>query len=103
MATQPLTPAELDQALGTLPDWRVVDGDLTATFELARPAVGAFYAAVAEAEDAADHHARVTILYGTVTFALNTHDAGGAITGKDVDTARRITALATEHGATGRH
>ncbi|MYW00640.1 4a-hydroxytetrahydrobiopterin dehydratase [Streptomyces sp. SID3343] len=103
MATQPLTPAELDRALATLSDWRVADGALTATYETARPAVGGFYAAVAEAEDAADHHARVTILYGTLSFALNTHDAGGAITAKDVETAHRITELASEHGATARH
>ncbi|WP_406288100.1 4a-hydroxytetrahydrobiopterin dehydratase [Embleya sp. NBC_00896] len=100
MASQPLTDAELTKALADLPGWQVADGDLAATYKSPRPNVVAFYTAVAAAEDAADHHARITILYGTLSFALNTHDAGGAITAKDVDMAERITALAAEHGAT---
>ncbi|MFF2850199.1 4a-hydroxytetrahydrobiopterin dehydratase [Streptomyces sp. NPDC058001] len=99
MPTPPLTDAQLAEALAGLPGWTVKDGELTATYRAERGRIPAFYADVATAEDKADHHARITILYGTITFALNTHDAGGALTAKDTKMATRVTQLATEHGA----
>ncbi|MEO3972586.1 4a-hydroxytetrahydrobiopterin dehydratase [Streptomyces sp. CAU 1734] len=99
MAATPLTDAELDRALTGLPGWSVRDGKLTATFTADRSAVPALYAAIARAEDEANHHAEVTILYGTVGFALSTHDAGDAITALDTAMAARLSALAAEHGA----
>ncbi|MGC5344983.1 4a-hydroxytetrahydrobiopterin dehydratase [Streptomyces sp. DT171] len=103
MAATPLSDTELDQALTGLPDWSVQDGKLTATFKADRSAVPALYAAVAAAEDEANHHAEVTVLYGTIGFALNTHDAGDAITAFDTAMAARLTTLATEHGARPAH
>ncbi|WP_439674504.1 4a-hydroxytetrahydrobiopterin dehydratase [Embleya sp. MST-111070] len=100
MAPQPLTDAELTKALADLPGWQVTDGELTATYACARADVPAFYATVAAAEDQANHHARITILYGTLTFALTTHDAGDRITAADTDFAARIAAFAAAHGAT---
>ncbi|MFI2210599.1 4a-hydroxytetrahydrobiopterin dehydratase [Streptomyces sp. NPDC020141] len=99
MAATPLTDAELVRALTGLPGWSVRDGKLTAAFKADRSAVPGLYAAVATAEDEADHHAEVTILYGTIGFALNTHDAGDVITALDTAMAARLTALAAEHGA----
>jgi 4a-hydroxytetrahydrobiopterin dehydratase len=99
MATTPLTTDELDRALAGLPGWGVTEGALSASFTTERAALPGLYAAVAAAEDAADHHAVVRILYTTIGFALNTHDAGGAITAKDTAMAARITELAAEHGA----
>ncbi|MFE7135732.1 4a-hydroxytetrahydrobiopterin dehydratase [Streptomyces sp. NPDC057638] len=99
MAATPLTSAELDQALTGLPGWSVQDGKLSATFKADRSAVPGLYAAVAAAEDEADHHAEIHVLYGTIGFGLNTHDAGGAITARDTALATRISALAAEHGA----
>lgn len=99
MTATPLPDAELAQALTDLPGWSVRDGKLTATFTSDRSAVPALYAAVATAEDEANHHAEVAILYGTIGFALSTHDAGDAITALDTAMAARLTALATEHGA----
>ncbi|MCW5253926.1 4a-hydroxytetrahydrobiopterin dehydratase [Streptomyces sp. SHP 1-2] len=98
MAATPLTDAELDRALTGLPGWAVRDGRLTAAFRGDRSAVPAFYAAVAAAEDEADHHAEATILYGTVRLALSTHDAGDAITSLDTAMAARLGTLAAEHG-----
>ncbi|MGA5700681.1 4a-hydroxytetrahydrobiopterin dehydratase [Peterkaempfera bronchialis] len=99
MPATPLTGADLDKAVAELPGWTVRNGALTAAFKAARADLPGFYAAVAAAEDSADHHADIRILYGTITFALTTHDAGGAITGKDTALAARITALAAEHQA----
>ncbi|GGZ56745.1 hypothetical protein GCM10010387_58450 [Streptomyces inusitatus] len=99
MAATPLTDAELAQALADLPGWTAQDGRLAAVYKADRAAVPGFYAAVAAAEDEANHHAEITVLYGTVGFALNTHDAGGAITALDTALAERISALAVERGA----
>ncbi|MFJ6750884.1 MULTISPECIES: 4a-hydroxytetrahydrobiopterin dehydratase [unclassified Streptomyces] len=99
MPTTPLTGAELDSALTGLPGWSVQASSLTATFKADRSAVPGLYAAVAAAEDDANHHARIEILYGTISFALNTHDAEGAITAKDTALAARISALAAQQGA----
>ncbi|MFJ4772835.1 4a-hydroxytetrahydrobiopterin dehydratase [Streptomyces uncialis] len=98
-APHPLSSSELDQALGALPGWTAGDNGLTSAFTSARSALPALYAAVAAAEDEADHHADIRVLYGTVTFTLNTHDSGDAITARDTALASRITALAAEHGA----
>ncbi|WP_165987343.1 4a-hydroxytetrahydrobiopterin dehydratase [Streptomyces sp. YIM 98790] len=99
MPATPLTESELQEALKALPGWTVREGELSAVFKADRSRVPGFCAAVAETEDAADHHARITILYATVSFGMNTHDAGGAITARDIDLATRITALADQHGA----
>ncbi|MBD0746159.1 4a-hydroxytetrahydrobiopterin dehydratase [Streptomyces sp. CBMA152] len=95
----PLTGAELAAALATLPGWWDEDGSLVASYRSDRAGVPALYAAVAGAEDAANHHARVTILYDTVTFQLTTHDAGDLITARDTAAAAAIASLAAEHGA----
>ncbi|MER5768988.1 4a-hydroxytetrahydrobiopterin dehydratase [Streptomyces sp. NPDC001985] len=99
MAAVPLSDTELSRSLADLPGWSVRDGKLTATFEADRAAVPALYTAVAAAEDEAHHHAEITILHGTIGFALSTHDAGDAITALDTAMATRVTALAGEHGA----
>ncbi|MFD5557424.1 4a-hydroxytetrahydrobiopterin dehydratase [Streptomyces sp. NPDC059578] len=99
MPSTPLTPAELEAALSDLPGWSVRNGELTASFTADRGDLPALYAAVAAVEDQANHHAAVRILYATVEFGLNTHDAGGAITAKDTALAARISDLADRHGA----
>ncbi|MEU5400730.1 4a-hydroxytetrahydrobiopterin dehydratase [Streptomyces sp. NPDC005963] len=99
MPATPLTPGELDQVLTDLPGWSVRDGSLAADFKADRASVPGLYLAVAAAEDEANHHAAIHILYGTIGFALNTHDAGDAITALDTALAARISALAAEHGA----
>ncbi|MFX4294779.1 4a-hydroxytetrahydrobiopterin dehydratase [Streptomyces bohaiensis] len=98
MPASPLTDAELDRALADLTDWRLGDDGLTASFTVDRGALPGFYAALAAAEDEAGHHARVTVLYTTVDLALNTHDAGGAVTAEDTAMAERVTRLVADHG-----
>lgn len=99
MASTPLTDVEIDNALADLPGWSVQDGKLSARFKADRSVLPQLYVAVAAAEDAANHHAEITILYGTIGFALSTHDAGDVITAKDTAMAEKISALATDHRA----
>ncbi|MCK1794943.1 4a-hydroxytetrahydrobiopterin dehydratase [Streptomyces sp. XM4193] len=99
MAATPLTDVEITNALAELPGWSFEDNALTAGFKADRTLLPQLYVAVAAAEDDADHHARVTILYGTISFALNTHDAGDVVTAKDTAMAARISAIAADHQA----
>lgn len=99
MATAPLTETEITAALAELPGWQFGDDSLTAAYSLDRAVVPQLYVAFAAAEDDADHHAEVTILYGTIRFVLNTHDAGGVVTAKDTAMAARLSAIAADHQA----
>lgn len=98
MPVTPLTTEELAEALTNLPGWQATDNSLVASFKGPRADLVTFYTALAAAEDAANHHARVTILYSTVTLELNTHDAGNTITARDTTLAAQVNELATAYG-----
>jgi len=85
----------LDQALATLDGWRVDDGKLFKEFVFA-DFVAAFgwMSRVALHAEKADHHPEWLNVYRTVRVHLQTHDAGPAITAKDVALARTMDALA---------
>ena len=88
----PLTAAEIaDQS----PEgWYVEQGKLTSRREFPSFLAGiAFVQRVAELAEELDHHPDIDIRWRTVVLAVNTHDAGGAITGKDVELARRVQEL----------
>ena len=87
----PLSPAEIAAALETLPGW-ALDGDrLAKTFVFQNfPEAFSFMTRVAFAAEALDHHPDWSNVYNRVTVRLNTHDAGGAITEKDLRLARAI-------------
>ena len=48
---------------------------------------------VAFEAEALDHHPEWTNVYRRVTVRLNTHDAGGKVTARDVELARRMQAI----------
>ena len=91
MATPPLTTEEIDAALATLPGWALRDGALAKdfTFGSFREALG-FMVRVGFEAEAMDHHPDWTNVYNRVAVRLNTHDAGGRVTAKDVELARRL-------------
>lgn len=86
-----LTPAEIATALQALPGWIHDDDALakTYTFGSFREAMSFMVRAAFEAE-ALDHHPEWTNTYNRVSLRLNTHDAGGKVTAKDVELAKRI-------------
>ncbi|MFJ8478021.1 4a-hydroxytetrahydrobiopterin dehydratase [Kitasatospora sp. NPDC094011] len=92
-----LTVAELAAGLRELPHWRAVDRRLVASLRIDRATVPALYAAIAAAEDAADHHARVTVSYDRVDVELATHEAGYRITARDLALAATISTIVTTH------
>jgi len=79
-----------------LEGWQVDDGALVATYATGDFAIGLrLVNAVGAAAEEANHHPDLTLTYPTVSVLLTSHDVGG-LTRRDVDLARRITAIAAE-------
>ena len=100
MAVEPLSPKEIEDRLTELPGWSL-DGDrLTRSYRLASHfAATALVIHIAQIQDELDHHSDLTLGYNTVSLAVNTHSAGGAVTGLDFELARRVADAAPAHGA----
>lgn len=100
MPTEPLTPAEIEEGLGALPGWEYGEGRLTRGYRLpSHFAAAAFTLHIARIQDELNHHSDLMLGYDTVSLAVHTHDAGGAVTAKDLALAARVTAAAPVHGA----
>jgi 4a-hydroxytetrahydrobiopterin dehydratase len=88
-----LTSSEVDGFLKQHTEWKVVDGQLTRTFE--RPTfldAIAFVQKVAALAEAADHHPDIDIRYRKVTLKWVTHEADG-LTSRDSELAGKCDAL----------
>jgi 4a-hydroxytetrahydrobiopterin dehydratase len=87
----PLTEAEIKHALVHLPEWVFTGDRLLKTFQFKtfRDAMAFIVRLGFEAEQL-DHHPELGNVYNKVSLALNTHDAGGKVTGMDVELAKRI-------------
>ena len=88
--------AARDEAIGSLPDWQVVDGrDAIARsfqFEDFNAAFG-FMSRIALYAERADHHPEWFNVYNRVEITLSTHDAGG-LSERDIAMARFIDGIA---------
>lgn len=90
---QPMTDAEIEQALHETPEWSLVGDAIqrTVKFDSFLKAL-AYVSRVATEAERVQHHPDILIRYNKVTLSLSTHDAGG-ITGKDFSFARTCDAL----------
>lgn len=87
---QPLSAAEVATLLADLPDWSVVDGMLTKSYDTnGWPFTMLVVGAIAFLAESADHHPDLVVTWPRVTVKLSTHDAGG-LTRRDFDLARKI-------------
>src|SRR4051812_35053613 len=86
-----LTSVEIQTALGALPGWTFERDALTKTFKFGdfRQALS-FMVRVGFEAEAMAHHPEWTNVYNRVAIRLNTHDADGKVTAKDVELAKRI-------------
>ncbi|MFJ5155558.1 4a-hydroxytetrahydrobiopterin dehydratase [Streptomyces sp. NPDC088353] len=100
MPVAPLSPKEIEDRLAELPGWSV-DGDrLTRSFRLGSHfAATAMVVHIAQVQEELNHHSDLTLGYNTVSLSVNTHSAGGVVTEKDFELARRVQDLAPGHGA----
>ncbi|WP_394429071.1 4a-hydroxytetrahydrobiopterin dehydratase [Streptomyces sp. SGAir0957] len=100
MPTEPLSQKDIEDRLAELPGWSL-DGDrITREYRLpSHFAATGLVVHIAQVQEELDHHSDLTLGYHTVTLAVHTHDAGGAVTAKDFELAERVEALAPAHGA----
>ncbi|MBD9721888.1 4a-hydroxytetrahydrobiopterin dehydratase [Streptomyces caniscabiei] len=100
MPVEPLSQKEIEDRLAELPGWSL-DGDRIArSYRLdSHVAATALVVHIAQVQEELDHHSDLTLGYDTVSLTVHTHSAGGAVTEKDIELARRVEALAPGHGA----
>jgi len=89
-----MTPAKINEALCTLPGWAKKGEALAKTFKFGsfREAMS-FMVRVGFEAEAMDHHPDWSNVYNCVVIRLNTHDAGGKVTAKDIELAKKIQAI----------
>ena len=89
--SRPLSQDEISQACSGLPGWNYERDALTKTFKFGsfREALSFMTRVAFEAEEL-NHHPEWTNVYNRVVVRLNTHDAGGKVTAKDVELAARV-------------
>jgi 4a-hydroxytetrahydrobiopterin dehydratase len=94
--TNPLNEVEITEALEQLSGWKWQDDRLKKTFLFTnfREAMSFILRVSYEAEQR-NHHPEIFNCYNRVEIGLNTHDAGGKVTEKDIDLARKIEKLST--------
>jgi len=87
----PLKKTQVNEALAELPGWGFKQDRLVKTFTLNsfRDAMAFMVRLGFEAEQL-NHHPELKNVYNRVELGLNTHDAGGKVTGMDVELAKRI-------------
>ena len=89
-----LSPAQVAEE--GLDDWRQIRNTLRARFRTGDFARGLeFTNRIGGAAERRDHHPDITLTYPEVAVSLTSHDAGG-ITGRDIDLAREISAIAAD-------
>jgi 4a-hydroxytetrahydrobiopterin dehydratase len=83
--------AKIRKGLVELDGWSLQDNAIVKTFEFDsfREALSFMVRAGFEAEEM-NHHPEWTNVYNRVSIRLNTHDAGGKVTAKDLELAKRI-------------
>ena len=92
---EPAEKSMVDAFLKTHGDWNA-EGDevLSRTIKTENYAHSMVLAGkIAELAEKMDHHPKLTIEWGSVAVTLTTHDAGNKITAKDIDMAKKISAL----------
>ncbi|NEE16125.1 4a-hydroxytetrahydrobiopterin dehydratase, partial [Streptomyces sp. SID7499] len=91
MSAGPLSPTEIDRRLESLPGWTLEGDRITRTFRLpSHFAAAALTVHIARIQDELNHHSDLTLGYNTVALSVHTHDAGGAVTEKDLALAARV-------------
>ncbi|MGN5635139.1 4a-hydroxytetrahydrobiopterin dehydratase [Streptomyces sp. AC154] len=100
MPAEPLPRNEIENRLRELPGWTLEGDRITRTYRLpSHFAAAGLTVHVAQIQDELNHHSDLTLGYDSVTLSVNSHDAGGKVTEKDLSLAARVAAVAPGHGA----
>ena len=90
-----LTDAQITDALENLAGWTFQNDKITKTYRFGSfKEAMSFIVRLSYEAEALNHHPELFNVYSTVRIALNTHDAGGKVTAKDLDLAKRIEEIA---------
>ncbi|MFB6279425.1 MAG: 4a-hydroxytetrahydrobiopterin dehydratase [Salinibacter sp.] len=91
----PLSDADIDDALDDLEGWSHADDKIQKTYEFSdfREAIS-FIVRLSFYAEEMNHHPELENVYNTVSIALTTHDAGGQVTELDIELASAIEDLA---------
>lgn len=91
----PLSDADIDDALDDLDGWSHVDDKIQKTYEFSdfREAIS-FIVRMSFYAEEMSHHPELENVYNSVSIALTTHDAGGHVTEMDIELASAIEDLA---------
>lgn len=91
---EPLSKDRISKELADLSGWGYENDKLTKEFNFDnfRDAMSFINRIAFEAEDQV-HHPEIFNVYNTVNISLNSHDAGGKVTQKDIKLARTIESL----------
>ncbi|MFF2778940.1 4a-hydroxytetrahydrobiopterin dehydratase [Streptomyces sp. NPDC058052] len=95
----PLSAAEIDAALASLPGWRRDGHEITRSHGIRYHGGVAMIVHVAGVERLISHHADIDLRWGRIRFGITTHDAGHRLTAADFDLARQIDEIAAAHRA----
>lgn len=100
MSAEPLSRTEIEHRLEALPGWAREGDRITRSYRLpSHVAAAALTMHIAGIQEELNHHSDLTLGYNTVALSVHTHDAGGAVTEKDLELATRVEAAAPAHGA----
>jgi 4a-hydroxytetrahydrobiopterin dehydratase len=100
MPSEPLSQQDIEDRLRELAGWSVEDGRIARAYRLGTHfAATAMVVHISQIQEELNHHSELTLGYHTLSLAVRTHDAGGALTEKDFALARRVEEIAPAHGA----
>ncbi|MEU9198612.1 4a-hydroxytetrahydrobiopterin dehydratase [Streptomyces sp. NPDC048332] len=100
MPAAPLPKDEIENRLRELPGWTLEGDRISRTYRLpSHFAAAALTVHVARIQDELNHHSDLTLGYNTVALSVNSHDAGGKVTEKDLALAAAVEDVAPGHGA----
>ncbi|WP_328320879.1 4a-hydroxytetrahydrobiopterin dehydratase [Streptomyces sp. NBC_00388] len=100
MPAEPLTRKETEDRLRELPAWSLDGGKITRSYRFGGHfAATAMVVHIAQIQEELGHHSDLALGYNTVSLSVHTHDAGGAVTARDFELARRVEEAAPGHGA----
>ncbi|MFJ6433572.1 4a-hydroxytetrahydrobiopterin dehydratase [Streptomyces sp. NPDC091416] len=100
MPAAPLPKDEIENRLRDLPGWTLEGDRISRTYRLpSHFAAAALTVHVARIQDELNHHSDLTLGYNTVALSVNSHDAGGKVTEKDLALAAAVEDVAPGHGA----
>lgn len=96
-----LTRSGIEEALGSLPDWRYRLGGLVTVYKTPTAAAALMLiAAVGRLAEEQNHHPDLDWRYNRVFLRYTSHDAGGVVTSRDVTAAVSASSAAADVGAT---